>query len=115
MSTEDPVTLGEVSRNVSSLRQEVKEGLGAMSGRLDRAFDRAVSSDIYAANQSQVEYRLNDLSKEITELKTLKVKEDEQRTSLRRLVIFSFVIPVFMAITNMVFTFYIFIGKGTGP
>lgn len=112
---EDPITLGEVSRNVSSLRIEIKEAIQSINLRLDRSSDQSVSSAIYAADKSNVDYRLQDLAKELSEMKSENAKKEERNTSLRRLIIFSLAIPSLFMVINMLFTYYLFLRGGATP
>lgn len=102
----DPVTLGEVDRSVQRLREELRDGLANVTQRMDRALDGTVPANVYSSDQTNINYRLNDLEKELTEVKFQQTKKDEASRSQRNLIAAAFIFPLVILILNTAVSFY---------
>lgn len=113
----DPVSLGEVHRNVQQLREELRDGLANVSTRMDRALDGTVPANVYAADKNAWEYRLSDAEKEIADLKinlktevealkSYEEKKEQQHIGQRNLIAAAFLFPLLILIINTSINFY---------
>lgn len=107
----DPVSLGEVDRNVQRLREELQRGLANVSARMDKALDGTVPANVYASDKNAWEYRLTDAEKEIADLrvsfkaevesmKSYEAKKEEQRKGQRNLIAAAFLFPLLILLIN---------------
>lgn len=106
MPNSDPVSLGEVDRNVQRLREELQRGLANVSNRMDKALDGTVPSNVYASDKVAWEYRLSDAEKSITELKEGIAKKEEISRGQRNLYAAAFTLPLLILIINTGINFY---------
>lgn len=134
MSTNsDPVSLGEVDRNVQKLSDsldntahrlsdELRAGLKQISDRMDRALDKAVPAEVYNTDKGLINYQIQDLQKEVTdlkqdiekkvgEIKTDQTKKEEITRGQRNMFIVAFAFPLVILILNTGVNFYF---KATG-
>lgn len=117
MTTNDPVTLGEVDRNLQRLREELLSGLANVSSRMDRALDGTVPANVYASDKAAWEYRLKDAETTITEVKldaekklTAFKSELEKKEEITRgqknLLMMAFIFPLLILVVNTGVNFY---------
>lgn len=113
----DPVSLGEVDRNVQRLREELQRGLANVSSRMDKALDGTVPANVYASDKNAWEYRLSDAEKEVVDLKlsfktevealkNYQKEKENQRLSQRNLIAAAFLFPLLILIINTSINFY---------
>lgn len=118
----DPVSLGEVDRNVQRLREELQRGLANVSSRMDKALDGTVPANVYASDKNAWEYRLSDMERdvatlkvdlktEVAALKAYEEKKEAQRLGQKNLITAAFLFPVLILIINTAINFYF---KATG-
>lgn len=106
MPMSEPVTLGEVDRNVQRLREEVREGLNNVSQRMDRALDGTLSSQVYASDKNAWEYRLSDVEKEVRITKEELAKKEEISRGQKNILTIGLVFPTLILILNTAINFY---------
>lgn len=113
----DPVSLGEVDRNVQRLREELQRGLANVSNRMDKALDGTVPANVYAADKNAWEYRLSDVERDVVTLKVdLKTEvaaliayqkeKEEQHRGQRNLIAAAFLFPLLILFINTAINFY---------
>lgn len=127
-TSNDPVSLGEVDRNVQKLSDsldttahrlsdELRSGLKQISDRMDRALDKAVPADVYNTDKGLINYQIQDLQKEVAELNTDiekkigeikndQVKKEEITRGQRNMFIVAFAFPLVILILNTGINFY---------
>lgn len=104
MSTDAP-TPGELSRLITAIRDDQRNGFAAINSRLDRL----VSTELFSADQRRVDERLKDLADGITDerearaaqIKDQRVALDKLTTNLRWLAA-AIILPIGLFLANIV-------------
>ena len=86
----DEPSLGELGRLIQAMRTDFRESLGQVNQRLDKL----VSADVYAVERNAMAKDIEDVAKDVEELKRLRSADAERVTQTRRYVLASVVIPV---------------------
>ncbi|GAA3957714.1 hypothetical protein GCM10023085_45280 [Actinomadura viridis] len=110
----DDPTPGELQRNISDLRHDLRDRHAALSQRLDALAREMVGLPLYQAHVETARREHDELAKDITDVVARLDADQRQRSADRRMILLALFTSVLAPLTLLILQLYLR-GKGTAP